>query len=78
MVEVLTDTMSIDGLKKTPGFTTLAGYFKKTYGASSESLNKAKRNFAASLAAYSLFSHILLVKDRHNGNPSLLACNRSR
>ena len=68
IVEVLRDTMSLDGLKKTNGFTTLAAYFKTVYGASSETLSRAKRNFAASLAAYSLFTYILMVKDRHNGN----------
>jgi phosphatidylinositol 4-kinase len=68
IVEVLKDTMSLDGLKKTNGFTTLAAYFKTVYGASAETLNRAKRNFAASLAAYSLFTYILMVKDRHNGN----------
>jgi phosphatidylinositol 4-kinase B len=64
---VLNDAMSLDGLKKTPGFTTLHNYFHRTYDSSEESLATAKRNFACSLAAYSLFSHILLIKDRHNG-----------
>ena len=68
IVQVLNDTMSIDALKKGKGFTTLSAYFNKTYGSSEELLYKAKRNFAASLAAYSLFTYILLVKDRHNGN----------
>lgn len=68
IVQVLNDTMSIDALKKCKGFTTLSAYFKKTYGSSEELLYKAKRNFAASLAAYSLFTYVLLVKDRHNGN----------
>ena len=36
-------------------------YFKKTFGTSPERLLAAKRNFAASLAAYSLFSYILQV-----------------
>jgi len=68
IVQVLPDTMSLDALKKTPGFTTLPNYFKTTYGSSTESLLQAKRNFASSLAAYSLFCYILSIKDRHNGN----------
>ena len=67
-VEVLHDAMSIDALKKTDGFTTLPDYFQKTYGSSLERLTKAKRAFTSSLAAYSIFSYILLIKDRHNGN----------
>jgi len=38
-------------------------YFKKTFGTSPERLLAAKRNFAASLAAYSLFSYILQVRE---------------
>jgi phosphatidylinositol 4-kinase len=68
MVEVLPNTISLDGLKKTPGFTNLKNYFNETYGSSKQSLYNAKHNFAISLAAYSLFSYILLIKDRHNGN----------
>jgi phosphatidylinositol 4-kinase len=60
--------MSLDALKKAPGFTTLQQYYALTYGSSPERLLAAKRNFASSLAAYSLFSYILAVKDRHNGN----------
>jgi len=86
---VLTDALSLDAIKKTPGYTTLPQvttptvlfslpphfpdahppsltlpsyqYFKKTFGTSPERLLAAKRNFAASLAAYSLFSYILQV-----------------
>ena len=42
--------------------------FSLASGYSEKSLLAAKKNFAASLAAYSLFSYILLIKDRHNGN----------
>jgi hypothetical protein len=38
-------------------------YFKKTFGTSPERLLAAKRNFAASLAAYSLFSYVLQVRE---------------
>lgn len=68
VVQVLTDTLSIDALKKVPGFVSLPSYFTQTYGSSAERLLAAKRNFAASLAAYSLFCYILAIKDRHNGN----------
>src|SRR6185312_9187326 len=54
IVQVLTDAISLDALKKTPGFTNLNNYFKKTYDSSPERLAQAKYNFAASLAAYSL------------------------
>ena len=64
----MTDTLSLDALKKTPGFISLPIYFAQTYGSSFERLDRAKRNFCASLAAYSLFSYILLIKDRHNGS----------
>lgn len=68
VVEVLKNAISLDALKKTPGFTSLSSYFKKTYGSTEESLLLARRNFCNSLAAYSLFTHLLLIKDRHNGN----------
>ena len=67
VVQVVPDTISLDGLKKTAGFTTLNAYFSKVYG-TPELLQMAKRNYTASLAAYSLLSYILLIKDRHNGN----------
>jgi len=68
IVEVLTDALSLDALKKTAGFISLSQYFKSTYDSSNESLWKAKHNFMSSLAAYSLFCYLLQIKDRHNGN----------
>lgn len=68
VVQVLTDALSLDALKKAPGFLSLPSYFLQTYGSSTERLLAAKRNFASSLAAYSLFTYLLAVKDRHNGN----------
>lgn len=68
LVEVLVDSMSLDALKKTENFVSLPKYFEDTYGSSQERLMKAKKNFVASLAAYSIFCHLLLIKDRHNGN----------
>jgi phosphatidylinositol 4-kinase len=68
IVEVLPDAISLDALKHSNGFTNLKDYFNTTYNTSKERLHRAKRNFMKSLAAYSLFSYILLIKDRHNGN----------
>jgi len=67
-VEAIPNSLSLDALKKTGGFESLPKYFEKTYGTSPERLLLAKRNFIASLAAYSLFSYIMAIKDRHNGN----------
>ena len=73
LVEVLPDTMSIDALKKTQGFSTLPKYFETVYGTTNERLRIAKKNFSSSLAAYSLFCYLLQIKDRHNGNILLSA-----
>lgn len=67
-MEVICDTLSLDALKKSPGFTTLADFFYKTYSTSPERLDIAKRSFVSSLAAYSLVCYVLFIKDRHNGN----------
>ncbi len=94
IVEVLTDTMSLDALKKTADFTSLNDHFYRVYGTKEEQrelleaaergsddrsprlasvrgnsrLDQAKRAFTASLAAYSIFTYIFAIKDRHNGN----------
>ena len=44
-------------------------YFEDTYGGpDSVSFKAAQRNFMTSLAAYSIVSYLLGLKDRHNGN----------
>jgi phosphatidylinositol 4-kinase len=67
-VETLPNTLSIDAIKKTDNFVSLPHFFQNLYGGSSARLLKAKKNFVKSLAAYSLVSYILSIKDRHNGN----------
>jgi phosphatidylinositol 4-kinase B len=61
------DALSLDALKKTTGFDSLTSYFNTTYCTAAR-LAKAKYCFISSLAAYSLASYILQIKDRHNGN----------
>ena len=72
LIEVLTDASSIDGLKKSDGFPKEGGlraYFEATYGdPSTKSFKAAQANFIHSLAAYSIVSYLLGLKDRHNGN----------
>ena len=68
--QFLTDAISFDALKKSSDYPgTLRGHFEKIYGgADSAEFCAAQRNFAQSLAGYSLLSYLLAFKDRHNGN----------
>ncbi|KAI0780822.1 kinase-like protein [Trametes elegans] len=79
LVETITDAVSIHSIKKAEyarriaegrfGHVTLLDHFKTTYGdPSSAKFVRAQRNFAKSLAGYSLVTHLLQIKDRHNGN----------
>ncbi|CCM02364.1 uncharacterized protein FIBRA_04459 [Fibroporia radiculosa] len=79
LVETITDAVSIHSIKKAEyarrlaagrlGQVTLFDHFKATYGdPSSAKFARAQRNFAKSLAGYSLVTHFLQIKDRHNGN----------
>jgi phosphatidylinositol 4-kinase A len=72
LIEVLVDSTSIDGLKKSEGFPAEGGlrkYMEDTYGGQgSKSFKAAQRNFMLSLCGYSIVSYLLGLKDRHNGN----------
>ncbi|KAG7370685.1 phosphatidylinositol 3- and 4-kinase [Nitzschia inconspicua] len=72
LIQVLVDATSIDGLKKSEGYPAEGGlrkYFENVYGGpESKSFKAAQRNFMTSLAAYSIVSYLLGLKDRHNGN----------
>ncbi|CAN0090308.1 unnamed protein product, partial [Phaeothamnion confervicola] len=69
LLQTLTNTASLDSLKKKPGFVSLARHFESAYGGGGErSVRAAQHAFVRSLAAYSLVCHIFQIKDRHNGN----------
>ncbi|DAZ96947.1 TPA: hypothetical protein N0F65_012050 [Lagenidium giganteum] len=69
VIEYIKNATSLDGLKKRPGYTTLAAHFQKTYGGlDTTSYQTAMANYVRSMAAYSLVCYFLQIKDRHNGN----------
>ncbi|KAF4315966.1 hypothetical protein BBO99_00004443 [Phytophthora kernoviae] len=77
LLETITDACSLDHLKKTFPGGNLKDYFHSVYGdpASAEFVS-AQRRFIESMAAYSIVSYVLLLKDRHNGNILLSAEGR--
>ncbi|TMW64576.1 hypothetical protein Poli38472_011456 [Pythium oligandrum] len=69
LLETINDACSLDHLKKNFSGGNLFDYFRATYGEpQTPGFEIARRNFIRSLAAYSILSYVLLVKDRHNGN----------
>ncbi|KAJ1457677.1 kinase-like domain-containing protein [Pelagophyceae sp. CCMP2097] len=73
LVEALADAKSVDFVKQqledVLGSTSLPTYFSLAHGAPGTATHAAAaRNFATSLASYSLLCYVLDVKDRHNGN----------
>lgn len=69
IIEFIHDSNSIDGIKKSSGHRQLDKFFHSAFGEPcSASFIRAQQNFAESMAAYSVISHLLRVKDRHNGN----------
>ncbi|CAH0476116.1 unnamed protein product [Peronospora belbahrii] len=69
LLETITDACSLDHLKKTFPGGNLLEYFHSVYGdSSSPEFVAAQHRFIESMAAYSIVSYVLLLKDRHNGN----------
>ncbi len=70
LLETVTGTTSIDGLKKSlPSGMSMAEFFEDHFGPRTSSrFQDAQMCFVQSMAAYSLVCYFLQVKDRHNGN----------
>ncbi|KAF9377897.1 Phosphatidylinositol 4-kinase pik1alpha (PI4-kinase)(PtdIns-4-kinase) [Podila verticillata] len=78
LIETVRNTISIHSIKKDAyarrlnevGIVfTLYDYFQQKFGdPASEKFIKAQDNFMRSLAAYSVITYVLQIRDRHNGN----------
>lgn len=70
LIECVPDTVSLDSLNKklaNLGIKDLPEFFSLYYP-SEKRWKKARKNFAASMAGYSLICYLLQIKDRHNAN----------
>ena len=64
LIEFIPNTISLDSLKKNlPIKWNLDIFFRKFFN---NNFEEAQKNFTESLAAYSLVSYIINIKDRYN------------
>ncbi|CAK92353.1 unnamed protein product (macronuclear) [Paramecium tetraurelia] len=64
ILEFIPNTVSLDKIKRENPNLTLRQFYKKNF----ENFEEAQKNFAESLAGYSLICYLFQLKDRHNGN----------
>ncbi|AAZ10705.1 phosphatidylinositol 4-kinase, putative [Trypanosoma equiperdum] len=77
IIECVEGACSIDGIKKSCQMAYLPQFFNEAFGGKgSQRYREAQRNFVETMAGYSIFTYILQVKDRHNGNILIRADGR--
>ncbi|CAD8204494.1 unnamed protein product [Paramecium pentaurelia] len=64
ILEFIPNTVSIDKIKRDNPNLSLRQFYLKNF----ENFSDAQKNFAESLAGYSLICYLFQLKDRHNGN----------
>jgi phosphatidylinositol 4-kinase B len=69
LIEVIPDCVSVHSIKRClPAGQSLSDHFFRMFPKGTEECEKAQREFARSLAAYSIVCYLLQIKDRHNAN----------
>lgn len=69
VLEFISDSNSIDGIKKSTSILQLSKFFESAFGGiGTASFALAQQRFVESMAGYSIIAYLLQIKDRHNGN----------
>lgn len=69
LIQLIPDALSIDDIKKQKNYPgNLRAYYEVVFGVNTVEFHQSISNFIQSLAAYSIVSYLLDIKDRHNGN----------
>ncbi|GAX76345.1 hypothetical protein CEUSTIGMA_g3791.t1 [Chlamydomonas eustigma] len=69
LIELIRDSLSIHSIKqRSPNGFSLSDHFFAKFVRGTPECVAAQRRFTESLAAYSIITYLLQIKDRHNGN----------